>query len=122
MDSLHIYLKKLHLGKEYKPQLLSEFGGYSYKLPEHSFNLKKTYGYKKHKDQGEFVRNLLTLYEEVYQLVKEGLSGAIYTQVSDVEDETNGLFTFDRKVLKVQSQDIKALMDRICHAADQKGK
>ena len=122
VDSLHIYFKKLHLGKEDKPQLLSEFGGYSYKLPEHSFNLKKTYGYKKHKDQGEFVRNLLTLYEEVYQLVKEGLSGAIYTQVSDVEDETNGLFTFDRKVLKVQSQDIKALMDRICHAADQKGK
>ena len=121
VDSLHIYFKKLHLGKEDKPQLLSEFGGYSYKIPEHSFNRKKTYGYKKHKDQGEYVSNLLALYEEVYQLAKEGLSGAIYTQVSDVEDETNGLLTFDRKVLKIQPQDFKVLMDRICHAADQKG-
>ena len=121
VDSLHIYFKKLHLGKEDKPQLLSEFGGYSYKIPEHSFNRKKTYGYKKHKDQGEYVSNLLALYEEVYQLAKEGLSGAIYTQVSDVEDETNGLLTFDRKILKIQPQDFKVLMDRICHAADQKG-
>ena len=119
VESLHIYFKKLHLGKTDRPQLLSEFGGYSYKLPEHSFNLKKTYGYKKHKDQGEFVRSILALYEEVYHLAKEGLSGAIYTQVSDVEDETNGLFTFDRKALKVQSQDFKALLERICHAADQ---
>ena len=109
------------MGKEDKPQLLSEFGGYSYKIPEHSFNRKKTYGYKKHKDQGEYVSNLLALYEEVYQLAKEGLSGAIYTQVSDVEDETNGLLTFDRKILKIQPQDFKVLMDRICHAADQKG-
>ena len=106
------------MGKEDKPQLLSEFGGYSYKISEHSFNLKKTYGYKKHRDQGEFVSNLLALYEEVYQQAKEGLSGAIYTQVSDVEDETNGLFTFDRKVLKVQPQNFKALMDRICCSVD----
>ena len=62
----------------------------------------------------------MTLYQEVYQLAKEGLSGAIYTQLSDVEDETNGLFTFDRKVLKVQLQEIKLLMDRICHAAEEK--
>ena len=119
VDSLHIYFKKLHMGKEDKPQLLSEFGGYSYKISEHSFNLKKTYGYKKHRDQGEFVSNLLALYEEVYQQAKEGLSGAIYTQVSDVEDETNGLFTFDRKVLKVPSQNFKVLMDQICCAADE---
>ncbi len=118
VESLHIYFRKLCLRKADRPQLLSEFGGYSYKIPEHSFNLKKTYGYKKHKDQVEFVNNLLALYEEVYQLAKEGLSGAIYTQVSDVEDETNGLLTFDRKVLKVQPQDFKAFMDRICHAAD----
>ena len=118
VESLHIYFKKLRLGKTDRPQLLSEFGGYSYKLPEHSFNLDKTYGYKKYKDQGEFVGNLLNLYEEVHRLAKKGLSGAIYTQVSDVEDETNGLFTFDRKVLKVQPQNFKALMDRICCSVD----
>ena len=107
VDSLHIYFKKLRLGGERKPQLLSEFGGYSYKIPEHSFNLKKTYGYRKYEDRESFVRGLRDLYKEVAELKKEGLSGAIYTQVSDVEDETNGLFTFDRKVLKVHPEEMK---------------
>ena len=118
VESLHIYFKKLRLGKEDRPQLLSEFGGYSFKLPEHSFNLKETYGYKNFDNQAVFEKSLLALYEEVYQLAKEGLSGAIYTQVSDVEDETNGLLTCDRRVLKVKIQSFKVLMDRICQAAD----
>lgn len=118
VDSLHIYFKKLRLGKEDRPQLLSEFGGYCFKIPEHSFNLKETYGYKNFEDQAEFEKSVLALYEEVYQLAKEGLSGAVYTQVSDVEDETNGLLTYDRKVLKVKIQNVRALMHRICQAAD----
>ena len=118
VDSLHIYFKKLYLGKEGRPQLLSEFGGYSFKIPEHSFNRKKTYGYKKFEDQAAFEKSLMALYEEVYHLAKEGLSGAVYTQVSDVEDETNGLLTYDRKVLKVTAQNFKTLMDRICQTTD----
>ena len=118
VDSLHIYFKKLRLGQEDRPQLLSEFGGYSFKIPEHSFNLKQTYGYKNFEDQEEFEKSLLALYEEVYQLAKKGLSGAVYTQVSDVEDETNGLLTYDRKVLKVKSKEFKTLMEKICQAGD----
>ena len=118
VDSLHIYFKKLRLGQEDRPQLLSEFGGYSFKIPEHSFNLKQTYGYKNFEDQEEFEKSLLALYEEVYQLAKKGLSGAVYTQVSDVEDETNGLLTCDRKVLKVKSKEFKTLMEKICQAED----
>ena len=63
--------------------------------------------------------NLKSLYwDQVLPLVKQGLCGSIYTQVSDVEDETNGLFTYDRQVLKVQTDDMKgiaaALQDAIC--------
>ena len=39
---------------------------------------------------------------EVNRLKEQGLSGAIYTQLSDVEDETNGLFTYDRRILKLE--------------------
>lgn len=106
------------MGREDRPQLLSEFGGYSFKIPENSFNLKKTYGYKKFEDQADFENSLLALYEEVFQLAGEGLSGAVYTQVSDVEDETNDLLTYDRKVLKIKSPEFKALMDRIRHTTD----
>lgn len=113
VDSLHIYFKKLHLGRENLPQLLSEYGGYSYKIPEHSFNLRKTYGYRKYDNREQFVRGLQDLYTEVECLAEDGLSGAIYTQLSDVEDETNGLFTFDRKVLKVQADELLPIMEKL---------
>ena len=113
VDSLHIYFRKLHMGTEDRPQLLSEFGGYSYKIPEHSFNLKKTYGYRKYENQERFVKGLQDLYSEVECLAEDGLSGAIYTQLSDVEDETNGLFTFDRKVLKVQADELLPIMEKL---------
>ena len=101
------------MGTEDRPQLLSEFGGYSYKIPEHSFNLKKTYGYRKYQNREQFVKGLQDLYTEVEYLAENGLSGAIYTQVSDVEDETNGLFTFDRKVLKIRPDELLPIMEKI---------
>ena len=77
-------------------------GGYSYKVSDHSFNPDKTYGYRFFDDNQKFQQALFELYEnEVKESVKNGLQGAIYTQVSDVEDETKGLLTYDRQVLKV---------------------
>ena len=51
--------------------------------------------------------------EEVIPLLKQGLAGTIYTQVSDVEDETNGLLTYDRKVIKVRPERIKKVMAKL---------
>ena len=107
VDSLHIYFGRLRLGRQRLPQLLSEFGGYVWKLPEHSFNTEKTYGYRIYKTRSEFVQGLQTLFSSLIPLAKQGLCGAIYTQVSDVEDETNGLFTFDRAVLKIRPEELK---------------
>jgi hypothetical protein len=112
--SLHIYFKKLKLGKEDKPQMLSEFGGYAYKIKEHSFNTEKTYGYALYDDREKFVAALRSLYkDQLLPLVKKGLCGAIYTQVSDVEDETNGFFTYDRAVLKVKPEELKDLAEKL---------
>ena len=116
-DSLHLYFEKLHLGKQRKPQLLSEFGGFAYKIPEHSFNLEKTYGYRKYEEQEDFLRALRALYEdELVPLARKGLCGAIYTQVSDVEDETNGLVTFDRAVQKVPPGTLREAADKLQQA------
>ncbi|MBR4474162.1 MAG: glycoside hydrolase family 2 [Oscillospiraceae bacterium] len=110
VDSLHLYFEKLHLGKLPLPQLLSEFGGYSWKVPAHSFNLEKTYGYRKYERQEDFLRALRDLYKnEILPLAGKGLCGAIYTQVSDIEDETNGLLTFDRAVNKIPSDTLSDL-------------
>ena len=64
-------------------------------------------------DREQFVKGLQDLYSEVECLAEDGLSGAIYTQLSDVEDETNGLFTFDRKVLKVRPDELFPIMKKL---------
>lgn len=115
VDSLHVYFKKLRLGKRReKPQVISEFGGYVWKDEEHSFNPSRTYGYRIFKTREEFVRGLRKLYiNELLPLVKEGLSAAVYTQVSDVEDETNGILSFDRRVMKLSPGEFADVSDRL---------
>ena len=115
VDSRHIYFRKLKIEKGDKPVVISEFGGLTLAVDGHIFNKGKSYGYGKCKTRDEFVKKLRALYiEQVVPLIKQGLCGTIYTQVSDVEDEINGLFTYDRKVDKVTPQefsDIKTLIE-----------
>ncbi len=102
VDSRHVYFKPIRLKAGEKPLVLSEFGGYSYKPAGHVFNTEKTYGYGKFEDRDAFAQAVEQLYmEQVLPAAREGLCAAIYTQVSDVEDETNGLLSYDRKVEKL---------------------
>ncbi len=116
--SEHVYFKPLNLKNDGRPLVLSEFGGYSYKAEGHVFNRFKTYGYKFYKDINEFQKGLLSLYNEqvIPMIEKENLCATVYTQVSDVEDETNGLFTYDRQFLKVDTKEMKALSEKIYKA------
>ena len=110
VESLHIYFHKLKLGKQERPQVLSEFGGYVWKVPGHSFNPDETYGYKKFEDRESMVKALQSVYRDTLApLARQGLCAAIYTQVSDVEDETNGLLSFDRKVCKLRPEELREI-------------
>lgn len=116
--SEHVYFKKVNLKcKGDKPLVLSEFGGYSFKIPDHSFNLKRTYGYRFYNDGKNFETALMKLYrEEIKPSIVKGLCATVLTQVSDIEDETNGLLTYDRKLLKVDPKlmcDIKKELDEV---------
>ena len=115
VDSLHTYFKKQFLGRRRElPQVISEFGGYVWKDAEHSFNLGKTYGYRIFETREELVSALRRLYScEVLPLVKQGLCAAVYTQVSDVEDETNGLLTFDRRLMKISPEELRGVMEDV---------
>lgn len=106
VDSKHIYFKPLKLNFSSRPMLLSEYGGYVWKLDEHSFNTTKTYGYRIYKTREEMTQGVRKLLDELLQLTKKGLCGAIYTQLSDVEDETNGILTYDRVVCKIDESEI----------------
>lgn len=110
VESLHIYFQPICLLKSQRPQVLSEFGGYVYKVQDHTFNRNKTYGYKLFDRQEDFMDALERLYREgILEAKKKGLSAAIYTQLSDVEDETNGIMTYDRKICKVDEKRMNLL-------------
>ncbi|MBQ7314659.1 MAG: MFS transporter [Clostridia bacterium] len=114
VESEHIYFRRVKLRPSDKPIVLSEFGGYTYQVDGHVYNTEKTYGYGSCADRASFVRALRALYEEqVIPAVSQGLCGAIYTQLSDVEDETNGLLTYDRRVAKVLPEELGDLSHRL---------
>ena len=106
VDSRHVYFRKVKLqGDGIKPLILSEFGGKTYKAEDHVFNPDKSYGYGGCATKDALNEAVVKLYmDEIVPCVKNGLCGAIYTQVSDVEDEINGLVTYDRKVEKMDAQ------------------
>ena len=106
VDSRHVYFRKVKLkGDGKKPLILSEFGGKTYRTENHVFNPDKTYGYGGCETLDQLNKAVEQLYlEEVLPCISKGLCAAIYTQVSDVEDEINGLLTYDRKVEKLKPE------------------
>ncbi len=114
VDSEHVYFKPVKLKFGSRPMVLSEFGGYSTKIKDHAFNLDKTYGYRFFEERDAFEDALIKLYEtEIMSAIDGGLAAAVLTQVSDVEDETNGLLTYDRRVLKVDENRMRAMAEKL---------
>ena len=99
--SIHNYFHPLKVQKSDRPVVLSEYGGYACYISEHSYSLQ-IYGYRIYLSQEDLNKDYHRLLErDINKLKSEGLSAAVYTQLSDVEDEVNGLFTYDRKICKV---------------------
>ncbi len=112
--SEHVYFKPYKFRPADKPVVLSEFGGYSYNPTGHVANPTQTYGYRFFKEQASFEEALDRLYrEEIVPAVERGLCGAVYTQLSDVEDETNGLYSYDRRVCKVDPARMRAIAEEL---------
>jgi len=111
--SLHVYFKKY----VFKPDklgravMLTEFGGYNYRCAGHSFG-SADFGYKKLKSPADLQKALEKLYsEQIKPAYKQGLSAAVYTQLSDVEEEVNGLVTYDRKVVKLSPETMRKIVN-----------
>ena len=124
VDSEHIYFRKIKLkARSERPLVLSEFGGYSYKVAGHSFNLDENYGYKTFDSAESLTQGLYDLYaNDIVNCINNGLNATVLTQVSDVEDETNGIVTYDRKVIKTDSTKMQQMAKMIFDAFDKKVK
>lgn len=101
-SSLHNYFFKLFIRPEReRASVLSEFGGYSYREPGHCAK-EKLYGYGICKNKKDLEKRFLERWSGVRNLIPQGLSASIYTQWTDVEEEVNGVFTYDREVRKIE--------------------
>ena len=119
LDSEHIYFRVEELHAKERPMFLSECGGYSYLVEGHAFNPDKTYGYGACKSSEELTDRIVAMYEGmVLPGIKGGVCGCVYTQLSDVEDEINGMYTYDREVCKVNKEKMQRLAERIFSEID----
>ena len=121
VDSRHVYFRRYRFRRAKKPVVLSEFGGLSCRTEGHLFNPDKAYGYGSCGTLEDFAWALEALYlEQIVPAVKQGLCAAVYTQVSDVEDEINGLLSYDRRVEKADGEKMRAAARKLAHAIKEK--
>jgi len=113
VQSEHVYFRRLNLKSDgCRPLVLSEFGGYACKIDGHVFNTEKSYGYKTLSTPAALTEALEKLYrDEVLPMIDRGLCVTIYTQITDVEDEINGLYTYDRQVCKVNAEVMRKIAE-----------
>lgn len=111
--SKHIYFTPIKVKVGNRPYVLSEFGGYSQKIEGHTFN-NKMFGYKIYKSKETLTKAYKRTFEKtIIPQIKDGLAATVYTQVTDVEDELNGILTYDRKVVKIDEATIKDINRRV---------
>ncbi len=121
LKSVHVYFVPFRLRKGWlrggRAVVLSEYGGYSLRIPGHTFN-DKEYGYRSFRTRAALKRAYRRLMlRQIEPVVARGLAAAVYTQLSDVEDEDNGLLTYDRAVLKIDAGTVRELNARLIRAA-----
>ena len=107
VKSIHNYFRKLEVkpDKQFgRPVVYSEYGGYAWYVAGHSYS-NQIYGYRHYQRAKELQEAYQKLQRRIEEMKADGLCADVYTQVSDVEDEVNGLLTYDRKVKKLQAVD-----------------
>jgi beta-galactosidase/beta-glucuronidase len=114
--SRHTYIVKLRKPPHHdrRPYFISEYGGYNLAVGGHLWDESKRFGYR-FCDGSEALREAYVelIRCQLIPLVRHGLRAAVYTQVSDVEIETNGLYTYDREVLKIDEDTVRKLNDEL---------
>jgi len=113
--SLHIYFRAFRVPPRRGRRVLalSEYGGYSLRLAEHATS-DTEFGYRRYTSAESLAEGFRRLHtDQIIPAVARGLAATVYTQVSDVEDETNGLLTYDRRVVKIPAEQVRAVIGQL---------
>jgi Glycosyl hydrolases family 2, sugar binding domain/Glycosyl hydrolases family 2/Glycosyl hydrolases family 2, TIM barrel domain len=115
LRSLHVYFRRFRppARRDGRALVLSEYGGYSLRVEGHTFN-DREFGYRRCRTAAQLGGAFARLhYRQIVPAVPRGLSATVYTQLSDVEDELNGLLTYDREVLKLPAELVRTVNGRL---------
>jgi beta-galactosidase/beta-glucuronidase len=118
-NSRHTYRIRLRRPSQKDPRIyfISEYGGYNFQEKGHLWDEESKFGYRTFRDREALADAYARLIRgQLIPLISRGLGAAVYTQFTDVEIESNGLFTYDRKVLKIDSALASALNSEIYQA------
>jgi hypothetical protein len=114
--SFHNYLRPFRLRRrpgDRRVHALTEYGGYSLRVEGHDWS-DREHGYRHLETSDELAAAFVRLHEEeIVPAVLDGLAATVYTQLSDVEDELNGLLTWDREVLKIPVDVVREVTSRL---------
>ena len=113
--SIHKYILPFIMPKyDGRPIVLSEFGGYSQKIKGHVWNWEKSFGYQMYANKVALTNAYKALHEkQIIPNIKKGLSATVYTQVSDVEFEVNGILSYDRELVKLDEDVLRELNSKM---------
>lgn len=117
VDSHHRYILPIKVTPDKRgharPFIMSEFGGYELNVEQPS-GQNNFMGHRTYQSVGELNSAVCKLYREsIIGNIPKGLSAAIYTQVSDVETERNGIFTYNRNQIKLREEEMLPLATEI---------
>lgn len=110
MKSRHIYFRPVKLKNDGRALALTEYGGYILAVDGHRWT-DKVFGYRICRDAAALTRDYkkLMLGQVLPHIRREGLTAAVYTQITDVEEELNGLMSYDREVLKIPEETLREI-------------
>ncbi|WP_040949001.1 glycoside hydrolase family 2 protein [Gorillibacterium massiliense] len=122
IKSVHRYIRKLKLPDHIldRAVVISEYGGYSLAEKGHMWRENKGFGYKKYGSREALNAAYTALIQEQLQsLLPKGVAAAVYTQLTDVENELNGILTYDREVVKLEPEQVREIHQRLIKGDDQ---
>jgi beta-galactosidase/beta-glucuronidase len=96
-----------------RSNVLGEFGGIGLAIENHLWQKDKNWGYVKYKSSEKATDEYINFANQLLEMVHKGFSGAIYTQITDVEGEVNGLITYDRKIIKLDINRVKEINRKV---------
>ncbi len=113
MDNHHYPYPAMYLWEPGMANVVGEFGGIGLPIDGHLWQTDRNWGYVQYKNGEEVLDEYARFADHLILLIKQGVCGAVYTQTTDVEGEVNGFMTYDRKMVKMDEERLRAINTKV---------